>query len=161
MKTTGFLKINPATEVKIGAHCHTKSPRRNHSHTSLKLPVQFELPGGPVISAFARNLSLKGMQVHCDLTRIKKFVANESGASNVPVLVVMRLQVGNRLSSQVLRCRLRYLKELQAGGIVLDLEFDGLLPDQQQALVSVMQQTLDKPPEIELRDPGGIGASPG
>ena len=134
MKTAGSWKSNPATEVKIGAHRHIKSPRRNHSHTSLKLPVQFELPGGPVISAFACNLSLKGMQVHCDISRIKKFVANEADASDLPVLVVMRLRIGNRLSSQVLRCRLRYLKALQAGAIVLDLEFDGLLPDQQQAL---------------------------
>jgi len=143
MNTTYFMKTNSTTDISIGTHSHENIVRRKASHTPMRLPVQFELPGGPVISAYAYNLSLKGMQVRCDLSRIKDFADYTKSASDIPVLVVMRLQVGNRLSSQVLRCRLCYQRELQDAEVVLGLEFDALLPDQQQALLSVMLQTQD------------------
>ncbi len=143
MNTTYFLKTSATTDNTIGIHCHKNSEWRNPSPTPVRLPVQFELPGGPVISAFAHNLSLKGMQVRCDFSRIKEFVADTNNNSDVPVLVVMRLQMGKRLSSQVLRCRLCYQQELQDGDVVLGLEFEALLPDQHQALLSVMLQSHD------------------
>ncbi len=148
MNTTHLCKPNPAADSNFDSPCRTKGSGQNNVPRKQPLaprilPVQFELPGGPVISAFAHNLSLQGMQVHCDLARIKDFVAGTKGMSDIPVLVVMRLQVGNRLSSQVLRCRLCYQQKLQAGEMVLGLEFDSLLPDQRQALLNVMLQTQD------------------
>ncbi len=106
----------------------------------MKLPVQFELEGGPIISAYTRNVSLNGMQIRCQRHRIRQLVDTEKTPDNLAVLVVMRLQVNNHLSSQVLPCRLSYLNVFRDDEITLGLQFEALLPDQQLALLNVMEQ---------------------
>ncbi len=115
--------------------------RRGCYRLPFKLPVQFELTGGPVISAFSHDLSVNGMQIRCEHPHLRQLAKNKSVYPNLGALVVMRMQVENRITCQVLRCRLSYLKELRTGEVSLGLQFDGLLPDQEMALRHVMEQT--------------------
>lgn|GEM_PF-6771366 len=140
MKTENSWNTHTAVDTATGDQYHAGASRRKHARTRLKLPVQFEVSGGPVISAYTTDLSLNGMQVRCDRNPLMELVDAEISDSSITVLVVMRLKVGNRLSSQVLHCRLSYLNPLRSGKLSLGLQFDALLPDQQLALLSVMEQ---------------------
>ncbi len=126
-----------ATNGPAGTHTGGSSrPKQTHN-----FPVQFEIAGGPVISGFTQDLTLKGMQLRCDQQRINQLLDSPPTEEQRAVLVVIRLKVGNRLTSQVLRCRLEYLEEFSTEEMVLGLQFDDLLPDQELALLSVLEQT--------------------
>ena len=125
------------TNGSAGTHTSGTSQRQQ----ARNLPVQFEIAGGPVISAFTHDLTLKGMQIRCDQQRISQLLGSQATEEQQAVLVVIRLKVGNRLTSQVLRCRLEYLEEFSTEEMVLGLLFDDLLPDQETALLSVLEQT--------------------
>jgi len=120
-------------------HTHTSDTSRRKQARSI--PVQFEIAGGPVVSAFTHDLTLKGMQIRCDQQRINQLLDSQARLERQAVLVVIRLKVGNRLTSQVLRCRLEYLEEFSTEEMVLGLQFDDLLPDQELALRSVLEHT--------------------
>ncbi len=111
--------------------------KRKHPRIVVNKPVSMVLSTGEVLNASLYDISLGGIQVHCDKTAAHKFqyeyeTTKEKGTTRFPVTFKLPLRAG--LETLEALCRMVYILKHSHDDYAIGLEFAQLRNDSENIL---------------------------